>query len=127
MRKLWQSCEVNKQLIHGQWQGEGGQLCQLRHLNSLFTAVAVRLVPPFCTLICTSGVQCTHSSPFPGCREHPFPTAAVMHFMGVSISECLPAVLLYLGAMLGREQPQNLSFLVGYRFAGKLSIAGQFS
>lgn len=43
---------------------------------------------------------------FPG--EHPFARAAVMHFTGVSFSECLLAARRYMGVMLGREQHKSL-------------------
>lgn len=109
MRKLWQSWEENQPLVHG--QGEGGQLCWLRHLNSLPTAVAVGVGSSFCRLV----VAQVFSSA----------AAAVLHFRGGSVSECLPAVLLCSGAMLGREQ--HPSFLIGSRLAGKPSGAGQIA
>lgn len=88
VRKLWQSWEEKQHLFRG--QGEGGQLCWLRHLNSLPTAAAVGVGSPSCRLVLSSGVVVCCCS----CDT----------FQGGSTPGSLPAVLLSSGAVLGTEQ-----------------------
>lgn len=94
VRKSWQSWEEHQHLVRGQAEGED-------------SCVGSDTLIPFSQLL-----PLELALPFPGwfvAQVFLFAAAAVIHFRGGSIPECLPAVLLRSGAMLGKRAASFIS------------------